>query len=88
MFGNTKGFKQQFLNAFAKLQKANNSFAMSVCPSVWNNSTPIGLKFYEILYVNIFRKYVEKIQVFRTLEGANYPPTQKNIQRDCVTLKG
>ena len=41
---------------------------LSVCPSVrpsaQNNSAPSGKDFDKTLYLNIFRKYVEKIQVF------------------------
>jgi len=46
------------------LRKATICFSMSVCPSAWNNSTPIRQKFHEILYVNIFRKHVDEIQVY------------------------
>ena len=31
--------------------------------SIWNNSDPTGRIFIKFLYLNIFRKYVEKIQV-------------------------
>jgi len=53
-----------FLGEFAKLRKATISFVMSVCPSV--RMEQIGsywMDFHEILYLRIFRKSVEKIQV-------------------------
>ena len=31
-----------FLGTFAELRKDTVSFVMSVCPSAWNNSAPIG----------------------------------------------
>ena len=41
-----------FLGVFAKLQKANVSFVMSVClyvhPSAWNNSAPTGQIYMKI----------------------------------------
>jgi hypothetical protein len=35
------GKNVEFLGAFAKLLKATVSFAMSVCPSAWNNSAEL-----------------------------------------------
>ena len=35
---------------------------MSVRPSAWNNSAPIGRIFHEIWHLNIFRRSVRKIQ--------------------------
>ena len=57
---------KEFLGAFATLLKATLSFVMSVSPSVRRHGTSkLPLKdFYEILYLSIFRKSVEKIQVF------------------------
>ena len=53
----------RFLGAFAKLRKATISFIMSVRPSEWNNSAPNKTDFHEIWYLNIFRNYIENIQV-------------------------
>jgi hypothetical protein len=44
--------------AFAKLRKATTSFAMSLCPSAWDNSA--SGDFY--IWVSL-RKSIEKIQV-------------------------
>jgi hypothetical protein len=52
------------LGAFAKLRKATISSIMSVCPSV--RMEQLGshwTDFYETLYLSIFLKSVEKIQV-------------------------
>ena len=49
----------QFLGALAKLRKATTGFVMSACPlggSQW-------MDLHEKLYLSIFRKSVEKIQV-------------------------
>ena len=57
-----------FLGAFAKLRKATISFVISVPPSV--RMEQLGshwTDFREILYLNIFRKSVAKIQVSLTL---------------------
>jgi len=47
------------------LGKATNSFGIFFCPSICTNGatqrTPN--KYHEILFLNIFRKSVEKIQV-------------------------
>jgi hypothetical protein len=55
-----QNFRWQFLGALAKLRKATMSinFVMSACPlgSQW-------MDLHEILYLSIFRKYAEKIQV-------------------------
>jgi hypothetical protein len=54
-----------FLGAFANFRQATISFAMTVRPSAWNNSSPTGrlvshrTNFNEILNLNIFRKSVE-----------------------------
>ena len=53
-----------FLGAFLKFQKATLRFVMSVCLSV--RMEQLGCHrtdFYEMLYMRIFRKPVEKIQV-------------------------
>jgi hypothetical protein len=51
----------QFLDTFAKLQKMTVTFIMSVCP---HGTTRLPLAyFHEILYLSIFWKSVEKIQV-------------------------
>jgi len=55
-----------FLGAFAKLRKA--TIVMSVCPSVRPSLRMKKLgshwtEFHEILYLSIFRKTIEKIQV-------------------------
>jgi hypothetical protein len=53
-----------FLGAFAKLRKATIRFVMSVHPSVLMEQLGSHWKdFHEILYLRIFRKSVEKIQV-------------------------
>jgi hypothetical protein len=49
----------QYLGAFTKLRKATIIFVMSVRLSAWNSSVPTRL----IIFLNIFRKSVEKIQV-------------------------
>jgi hypothetical protein len=58
----------QFINALAKLRKANISFLLSVCqspyvrPSAWNNSAPTGRIFIKFDRC-IFLKFVKKVQV-------------------------
>ena len=47
--------------ALAKLRKTNGGFAMSVCLSAWNNSTPTGWLFMN-KHLRIFLKSVDKIQ--------------------------
>ena len=52
------------LRAFAILRKATMRFDMSVCPAV--RMEQLGshwMNFHEILYLNMFRKSLEKIQV-------------------------
>jgi hypothetical protein len=54
----------EFLGAFAKSREENISFVMSTCLFV--SMEQIGshrMGIHEILYVNIIRKSVEKIQV-------------------------
>jgi hypothetical protein len=52
------------LGAFEKLRKATVSFVMSVClPVRMEKLGSHWTDFYEILYMKIFRKSVEKIQV-------------------------
>jgi len=53
------------LEVLEKLQKVTISFVMSVCPAVHQHGKfgSYGKDFHEILYLRIFRKYVEKIQV-------------------------
>ena len=57
-----------FLGAFAILRKATISFVMSVCPSVRPSVRMEQLRshctdFDETLYLRLFRKSVENIQV-------------------------
>jgi hypothetical protein len=50
--------------AFAKLQEATISYVMSVRPSI--RMEQLGYHwtdFHEILYLTIFKKYIEKIKV-------------------------
>ena len=59
-----------FLGAFVKLRKVTINFVMSVRPSVrMEQLSSNWADFHEILYLNIFRKIVEKIQV--SLESVN-----------------
>ena len=58
------------LDPFVKLRKSNISSIVSVCLSVclsvcslWNNSAATECFFYEIWYLNIFRKSAEEIPV-------------------------
>ena len=63
-----------FLGAFAKLRNAAIKFVMFVRSSAWNGSFVAHWSYcHEIWYRNIFRKSVEKIQVFssRTRITAN-----------------
>jgi hypothetical protein len=57
-----------FLGVLAKLWKATSTFVMSVClssrPSTWNNLAPPCWIFNEIWCLRIFRKSVQKIQVY------------------------
>jgi hypothetical protein len=61
---------QYFLGGFEKFQKAIISFIVSVCPFVrpsvrLHGTTHLSVgDFYEILYMRIFRKSVEKIEVW------------------------
>ena len=48
---------------FAELRKANINFVVYVRPSEWNNSAPSGRSFMKLLYLSIFRKSVQKIQI-------------------------
>jgi hypothetical protein len=53
-----------FLGAFAKLRKATISFVTSVrLPVLTEQLGPHWTDFYEILYLEIFRKSLEKIPV-------------------------
>jgi len=57
-----------FLAPLQNSEKANIIFVMSVCPSV--RMEQLGshwTDFHEILYLNVFRQSVAKIQVFLTL---------------------
>ena len=47
---------------FAKLRKAIISFVMFVRPSAWNNSATHWKGFYDIWYLSVFRKNVQKFQ--------------------------
>jgi hypothetical protein len=52
------------LGAFAKLRKTTIYFVVTrVCPYAWNNSTPTGRIFMKFLYLCVFRKSMEKMQV-------------------------
>jgi hypothetical protein len=53
-----------FLCTFAKLRKETISFVISVRLSAWKIRIPLD-GFHEILYLRIFRKSVEKIQVWQ-----------------------
>jgi len=55
---------QQILGAFAELRKAFINFVMSVCLSVrpYEQLGSHWADFNELLFFNIFRKSVEKIQ--------------------------
>jgi hypothetical protein len=48
---------------FAKFRKMTISFGTLVCPSVWNNSAPIGRIFTKFWRLPTFRNSVQKIQV-------------------------
>jgi hypothetical protein len=54
------------LGAFTKLRKATIGIVMSVCPSVCphGKTASHSVEFHEILYLNIFRKFAEKIKIF------------------------
>jgi hypothetical protein len=62
-----------FLGAFAKLRKAIVNFALSVCPSTWNTSTPDGwifIKFYIwVCFGNLSRNWslIKILQKWRIL---------------------
>ena len=43
-----RNHQPRFLDAFAKLRKVTISFAMSVRPSVWNNSASTGRIFMKL----------------------------------------
>jgi len=69
LYGITKPSCHLFPGALAKLRKSTISFAMSACPSVRPPARPSVRKdqlgshwtdFHEILYLNIFRKSIEK----------------------------
>ena len=53
----------RFIEEFAKLRKKTISFAMSVRPSAWNKSVPTRRIFYDVWYLSILRKSVQKVQV-------------------------
>jgi len=66
VFASQKGRGQSFtfLGAFAKLRKATVNFGMYVCPSV--RMEELGshwTDFLGILYLSVFRKSIDKIQV-------------------------
>jgi hypothetical protein len=55
-----------FLGEFVKLRKATVSFVMSVPPSAWNNSSPIGqifMKFYTSVFFGLCRQNSSFIKV-------------------------
>ena len=61
-----------FLGAFAKLRKVAVSFVMFVFPSVLMEQLGTHwTDFYEILYLSIFRKFVEEIQVSLNSDKSN-----------------
>jgi len=73
-----------FLCAFAKLRRETVSFVMSVCLSV--RMEQLGSQradFHESLYSSIFRKFVEKIQVFFFL---NLPRIMGSLHEDLCTF--
>jgi len=60
-----------FLGPFAKLRKTTISFVMSVCSSIrpaahMQQLSSHWMDIHKILYLSIFRKYVEKMQVLLT----------------------
>jgi hypothetical protein len=83
---------KQFLGAFAKLWKPTISFVMSVCLSVCLSVRPslrlsvrIGqlgyhlTNFHEFWYLGIFRKSVEKVQVWLKSDKNNGHFTWKTM---------
>jgi hypothetical protein len=67
-----------FVGAFAKLRNATISFVMSVCPSAWNNSAPIGRNYMEV-YIGIFFENVPKIQILLKSDKDNGYFTRRPI---------
>ena len=57
------GQNVEFLGAFSKLRKATISFAMSVRPSAWNNSTPTGQIFIQF-DISVFFENLSRILKF------------------------
>jgi len=53
---------RSFLGAFAKLRKATVRFGMSVCPSAWNSSAPIGRIFMKFDTWTYFRNLSRNVQ--------------------------
>ena len=53
----------QFLGVFTELQNVNNSFIMSVCPSVHMELSSNRTNFYEIWHLCIVWKSAKKIQI-------------------------
>ena len=64
--------QRSLLGAFAELWKATISFAMSVClPFRMEQLGSHWTDFHEIWYLNIFRTFVEKIQVSLKSDKSN-----------------
>jgi len=62
----------QFLDSFAKLWKATLSFVMSVRPSVRTEQLGFYWRdFHDNLYLSIFRKTGEKIQILLKSDKKN-----------------
>ena len=75
-----------FLSAFAKLRKATVSFVFSVCSSV--RMEQLGFHwtdFDQILYLTVFRKSIEKIQVSLQYDKYNGYFTRRRMYI-CVNI--
>jgi len=60
------------LGVFAKLQKETINFIMSICPSVHMEQLSSHWKDFHEIWLNIFRKSVEKIQVSLHMDKNNW----------------
>jgi hypothetical protein len=84
------GGKVRVLGAYAKLRKATVSFVMSVRPFDRKNQRGSQwMDFHLILYLSIFRKYVQKIQVSFTLwrDNGYFARKQEYISRKSRHLR-
>jgi len=72
---------EEFLVESANLQKAAVSFAMSVPPSVWNNSAPTG-RVYMKFDISIFFKNLLRILKFHS----NLTGTTDTLHEDLHTI--